>query len=119
MNMQHLLVVLAFLFPFALSAQNNATLPVTRVKNQGKEIQKNVDFKYVIIPSVEKTWGYDIYMGKQVFIHQSNLPGLPDNKGFKSKTDAEKVARLVIEKIKKGEMPPSISTGELKELKVL
>lgn len=53
MNMKHLLVVLAFLFTFTLSDQNNATLPVTGVKNQGKEIQKNVDCKYVIIPSVE------------------------------------------------------------------
>ena len=117
--MKHLLIILSFLFTCNLCAQTDAVLSVTSVKNHGKEKQKNVKFNYVIIPSVEKTWGYDIYIRKQVFIHQPNLPGLPGNKGFKSKTDAEKVARLVIEKINKGEMLPSISTGELKELKIL
>ena len=117
--MKHSIIILAFLFTFHLYAQTDAALSFTSRKSHVKEKQKNVKYNYVIIPSVENTWGYDIYIGKPVFIHQPNLPGLPGNKGFKSKTDAEKVARLVIEKINKGEMPPSISTRELKELKVL
>ena len=117
--MKHSIIILAFLFTFHLYAQTDAALSFTSSKSHVKEKQKNVKYNYVIILSVENTWGYDIYIEKQVFIHQPNLPGLPGNMGFKSKTDAKKVAKLVIEKIRKGEMPPSVSVAELKELKVL
>ena len=52
-------------------------------------------------------------------IHQTSAPALPGNKGFKTKADATKVALLVIEKIKKGEMPPTISIDEMKKLGVI
>jgi hypothetical protein len=52
-------------------------------------------------------------------IHQPSAPGLPGNEGFKTKADAEKVAKLVIDKIKKGEMPPSVTKEEMEKLKVL
>ena len=38
---------------------------------------------------------------------------------FKSQEDASKVAALVIGKIKKDEMPPTISIDEMKTLKVI
>ncbi|MCX6246692.1 MAG: DUF4907 domain-containing protein [Bacteroidetes bacterium] len=74
---------------------------------------------YTLIPSVNKTWGYDIYVDKQLFIHQPNVPGLPGNEGFKTKADARKIAKLVTGKIKKGEMPPGVTLEEMKTLKVL
>ena len=37
-------------------------------------------------------------------------PGLPGNEGFKTKAASEKVVTLIITKIIKGEMPPSITT---------
>ena len=52
-------------------------------------------------------------------IHQTSAPGLPGNEGFKTKTDAEKVAQLVIDKIEKGEMPPTISIDEIKKLNAI
>ena len=52
-------------------------------------------------------------------IHQTSAPALPSNEGFKTKDDATKVALLVIEKIKKGEMPPTISIDEMKKLNVI
>jgi hypothetical protein len=39
-------------------------------------------------------------------------------KGFKTKKMAELVARKIIEKIRKGEMPPSMSQEELDKLGV-
>ncbi len=65
------------------------------------------------------SWGYDIFKDKKKFIHQPGKPGLPGNEGFKRKSDAAKVARLVINKLKKGEMPPSVTAEEMKDLKVL
>ena len=75
-------------------------------------------FSYQIIPSESDTYGYDIYKDGKLIIHQSSIPALPGNKGFKTKATAEAVAEAVIEKISKGEMPPTISTDELKELGV-
>ena len=75
-------------------------------------------FEYKIIAAPDHTWGYDILKDHKVFIHQPGRPGFPGKQGFKTKEDASKVARLVIAKIKKGEMPPSVSQEELTALKL-
>ena len=74
---------------------------------------------YKIIQAPNNTWGYDIIQSNKVLIHQPNKPGLPGQEGFATKKDASKVAKLVIAKIKRGEMPPTISIDELKALKVI
>jgi hypothetical protein len=74
---------------------------------------------YKIIDAPNRTWSYDIYSNGKLMIHQPNKPGMPGNEGFKTKLAAEKVAKLVISKIKRGEMPPTISEEEMKKLKVL
>jgi hypothetical protein len=60
-----------------------------------------------------------VYAEGRLMIHQTSAPGLPGNEGFKTKADAEKVALLVIDKIEKGEMPPTISIEEMKKLNVI
>ena len=85
-----------------------------------RDSKQNVyKYTYKVIQSTNNTWGYDIYKGEKIFIHQTSKPGLPGNEGFKTKSDAKKVALLVVEKLKKGEMPPSVTSDELKNLKVL
>lgn len=64
-------------------------------------------------------WGYDIYEGSSMRIHQPHIPAVQGNKGFKSEYDAQKAAEKVIEKLNHGIMPPSLSVEELKELGVL
>lgn len=73
---------------------------------------------YKIIPGAEKSFGYDILSNGKLLIHQPVRPGLPGNKGFATKKDAAGVAELVIEKIRNGEMPPTVSEEEMKKLKV-
>lgn len=115
----------SLLLLFALASSLNFNAQTTSVHSKG--VQKSpagdttskASYTYTIIPSENKTWGYDIYMEKRLFIHQPDAPGLPGNEGFKTKAGAEKVARLVIGKIKKGEMPPSVTIEEMKKLKVL
>jgi hypothetical protein len=80
---------------------------------------KNTRITYQIIPGISNTWGYDILVNNKLTIHQPSIPSLPGNEGFKTKESAEKVAKLVIKKMKKGEMPPSIDAQEMKKLKVL
>ena len=74
---------------------------------------------YKLIQSKEKSWGYDIYLNGKLFIHQTTIPAMAGNNGFSSSITAERAARLVIEKIKKGEMPPSITVDELKKVKAI
>ena len=76
----------------------------------------NSKFSYKIIPAAEKTFGYDILSDGKLMIHQPTIPGMPGNKGFKSEAAAQKIAALVIGKIKNGEMPPTVSVEEVKEV---
>ncbi|RYY92190.1 MAG: DUF4907 domain-containing protein [Chitinophagaceae bacterium] len=74
---------------------------------------------YKIIPAAGGTWCYDIYADGRMMIHQPSIPGMPGNAGFKTKTSAEKVAQLVVRKIKTGLLPPSVALDELKSLKAI
>jgi hypothetical protein len=117
--MKHLIFFFAITISLTLNAQTNSVQSQAVPKSPGGETCKNASYSYTIIPSVNKTWGYDIYFQKRLFIHQPSIPGLPGNEGFKTKTDAKKTARLVIGKLKKGEMPPSVTIEEMKKIKVL
>lgn len=68
--------------------------------------------------SIYTGWGYNIYRNKKLFIHQPHIPAISGNKGFVSKTDADKIAQLVISKIHKNIIPPDISLHELDSLKI-
>jgi len=104
-----LLVAFAFLFTSA-KAQTPAFA-------DSKTSSNNLSYK--IIPSEDKTWGYDILMDSKVKIHQPSRPAMPGKKGFANKTAAGKVAELAITKMKKGEMPPTITVEELKKLNAI
>src|SRR6266567_3229174 len=77
----------------------------------------NTKLTYKIIDAPKHTYGYDVFADGRLMIHQSSAPALPGNQGFRTKEDAAKVALLVIDKIKKREMPPTISIDEMKKLK--
>src|SRR6476659_149690 len=76
------------------------------------------DTTFQIISSESNTYGYDILVKNKILIHQPNIPGMPGNKGFAVKGDAEKVALLIIKKLQRGIMPPATSTKELDSLKI-
>ena len=79
----------------------------------------NTKLTYKIIDAPKHTYGYDVFADGRLMIHQTSAPGLPGNEGFKTKADASKVAALVIGKIRKGEMPPTVSINEMKTLNVI
>ncbi|NVO19777.1 MAG: DUF4907 domain-containing protein [Bacteroidetes bacterium] len=51
---------------------------------------------YSVFPTENNSWGYDIYIGKRLVIHQPIVPGMQGNNGFPDKTAAGKAARLAI-----------------------
>ena len=89
------------------------------IKKDTSNIYRNAKLTYTILNSNDNTFGYDIFVDGTRMVHQLNIPGMPGNKGFSTKANAEKVAGFIIEKIRKGEMPPTITPAELIKLKVL
>ena len=79
----------------------------------------NTKLTYKVIDAPKHTYGYDVFGDGQLMIHQTSVPALPGNQGFKTKEAATKVALLVIDKIKQGEIPPTISIDEMKTLNVI
>ncbi|MES2557811.1 MAG: DUF4907 domain-containing protein [Bacteroidota bacterium] len=77
------------------------------------------NYTYVTIYSDSIGWGYDILEGSVRRIHQPHIPAVQGNQGFKSGSDAAKVAEKVIEKLNKGIMPPTVSVDEMRDLGVL
>ena len=80
---------------------------------------KNKKIIYQLIPAANHTWCYDIYVDGRLTIHQPSIPGLSGNEGFKTKKKAGRVAELVAGKIKRGEMPPTVTIEEMKNLQVI
>lgn len=79
----------------------------------------NADLTFKIIAAANNTFCYDVYVEGRLMIHQTSAPGLPGNEGFETKAGAEKVARLVMDKIRKGEMPPTVTIDEMKKLNAI
>jgi len=79
----------------------------------------NTILTYQIIDAPDHTYGYDVFGNGALMIHQTSIPDLTGNEGFKTREDASIIALLVIEKIRKGEMPPTISIDEMKNLGVI
>lgn len=68
---------------------------------------------------IENGFGYKIFVDGNLYVEQPTIPAVSGNKGFASKSDAQKTADFAIEKIKQGIIPPTISVEELKNLGVI
>ncbi len=87
---------------------------VARFPGAGEDSTAAITFSVINAPN--GTFGYDILRDGKLLIHQTNLPGQPGVEGCRTRADAEKLAAFVIDKIKKGEMPPTVTTDELEFL---
>lgn len=85
-----------------------------QIKAKNREIAANTSWSHYIIQSEGGGFGYCILADGHVYIWQSNIPGIPGNQGFESVEKAERCAGLIIQKIKDGESPPTITEEDLK-----
>jgi len=99
----------------AISA--NETVAKKEVKQQ-KNPYADAKITARIIPSANKTFGYDILVNGKTLVHQPNMPGLPGNDGFTTKEKAKTVADFVVKKIRNNEMPPTVTIEDLKKMGV-
>ncbi len=122
-KIKSILFFLAFILIKNMNAQSpmiqQPPAPKSEVKFPESTAFVNSKVTYKIIQAASNTFCYDIFSDGKLLIHQPSVPGIPGNKGFKDKTSAEKVAELVISKIKKGEMPPTVSAEEMKKVKAV
>lgn len=89
-----------------------------RVDDHSAFLPKENGYTIKIISAEGGTYGYEIYSKNKLVIRQLNIPGQSGNKGFKKKSDAQKVARLVADKMSKGIMPPTVEKAEMEKLGV-
>lgn len=90
--------------------------PQAQTSNQSLKKSK---YHLVILHDQSIGFGYDIYEGNQVKIHQPHIPVVEGLQGFKTAEDAQKVAEKVIEKMDQGIIPPTLSKDEMLILGVL
>ncbi|HVZ26004.1 MAG TPA: DUF4907 domain-containing protein [Sediminibacterium sp.] len=57
-------------------------------------------------------WGYEIRTNDSVYIHQPYMPAVSGRQIFRAESDARTIGNLVVEKIKKHQIP-SITIQEL------
>ena len=116
------LAVLIMLFVMAclpaISISANEVAGKKEIKQQ-KNPYANAKISIKIIPSVKKTFGYDIIVNGRPLIHQPDIPALPGNDGFTTKKRARRVAEFVVKKIRKNEMPPTVTIEDLNNMGVL
>ncbi|HUR31862.1 MAG TPA: DUF4907 domain-containing protein [Saprospiraceae bacterium] len=101
------------------SLDDSMRVELEAMKKKLAEDMAGRELTYFIINVPDEKFGYSIFIDGKMYIEQRTIPAVEGNNGFSKKEDAEKVAQLVIEKIKQGEMPPTISVEELKGLDVI
>lgn len=95
-------------------SQDSLRIEFEQIKAKNREKTGNTSWSHYIIQSEDGGFGYCIMADGHVYIWQSNIPGIPGNQGFESVEKAERCAGLVIQKIKDGESPPTITEEDLK-----
>jgi hypothetical protein len=110
--------VLVFFLPMICLAQEPKTKH-TNVEFPKAEEYSSTNLEFKIIDGPNQTFGYDIYSNKKLMVHQPSIPAVNGLNGFTTRMAAESIAKLVIQKIKRGEMPPTVTVEELKRLNAL
>ena len=63
-------------------------------------------------------FGFDIFQDGKMMIHQNSIPAIQGNKAFATEEEAKAVGALMLFKVSKGIMPPTISVEDLDSLGV-
>jgi hypothetical protein len=92
--------------------------PVATAKAGPEATKAMPQLQYFVINAEAGTFGYDIYSDGNLYIHQPTIPSQPGNRGFADTAQAGKVARLAMDKMRKGQVPPIIAPEELKKLNI-
>jgi hypothetical protein len=104
---------------FIFSGLPGTSISADEAVKQQKNPYANAEIAIKIIPSANKTFGYDILLYGRPLVHQPTIPGLPGNEGFATKKRAQTVAEFVVKKIRNNEMPSTVTIDDLNNIRVL
>ncbi len=114
------LIFLPILFTlFIFSGLPGTSISADEAVKQQKNPYANAEITIKILPSTNRTFGYDILLYGRPLVHQPTIPGLPGNEGFTTKERAQTVAEFVVKKIRNNEMPPTVTIEDLNNMGVL
>ena len=68
--------------------------------------------------NADSSWGFTIFVNTKPYLHHKNIPFNKANSGFKTKNDAEKVARLFTKMMQRGELNPTLDKYSLDSLEI-
>lgn len=95
-------------------------LAAVSCKNEQKKKESPDDLLPIELKLVqlgEGQWGYDIYVDHKQYIKQDRIPAVAGIHAFVSKEEAERTGKLVVEKIKQGQIP-ALSKAEIQQLNI-
>ena len=110
-----ILFILAGFPGTSISAEGSAGKDVEPQKQSYSDAEVTIK----VIPSANKTFGYDILLNGRPLVHQPSIPGLPGNEGFSTRERALKVAEFVVRKVRANEIPPTVTIEDLNSMGVL
>lgn len=87
--------------------------PASKSDTPLRQSEEQRKYSVDIIPAEGNTFGYDIKQNDKVLIHQPHIPGVAGTRGFDTERQARAAAELMVSKLEKNIMPPTISEQEL------
>ena len=109
------IIIILLLTSYLTGIAQDKEREVVDIFEQKMIVQLEIDIETF---STDDGWGYDIILNKQKYIHQDIIPSVPEHHGFKTEADAKKTADLVVSKIRRNIIPPSVTPQELDSLGV-
>jgi hypothetical protein len=118
-----LTISIALFLTSCSSEQVNESAPIQEEKTlevkQVPPTTNEADYSKSVFYTDSIGWGYEISKNSKPFINQPHIPAVPGNVGFKTESDALKLADFVIHKLENGIVPPTVSLAELDSLKLI
>lgn len=115
------LKIVSFFIVVAFIGCDESKVKTDDTKSTDSETVKDSTPEYTVIAveQPESGWGYQILQDGKLAIDQKHIPAIQGLKTFSSKEKAEKTANFIVEKMKRGVFPPTVSETELDSLEVL
>lgn len=117
------LVILSVFLLFATGSRNssgsnskNKLEGNTNKLIRSEDYPSNVNFRS--FQNADSSWGFTIFVNTKPYLHHKKIPLNNANSGFRSKKDADNVARLFTKMIQNGDLNPSLNKNAQDSLEI-
>ncbi len=107
-----------FIF-LSCSTEETTNQSTSKIKNpvETNDVEKTISYKIVFTEN--EGWGYQIFEGSTMLINQIHIPVIQGIHSFSSKENATKTADYIMQEVKNGNFPPTLTQEILDSLDVL